>query len=63
MPKYKVFLTGSVEYTAIVDAEDVDDAKATAEALPLKSLTRATEGSWPNVEAWDAVRQDKDGAP
>ena len=50
MKRYTVHLTRSIEYTCTVMAEDVDDAKAAAEGLPLRKLKRGGDG----IEAWDA---------
>ena len=50
MKPYTVHLTRSVEYVVTVLAEDVDDAKDKAEALPLSRMKRKGD----SLEAWDA---------
>jgi len=56
MKTYTVHLTRSVEYEVNVRAEDVDDAKEKAEALPLSRMKRKGD----SMEAWDAHAKRED---
>lgn len=57
MPTYRVFVTGEVEHTFTVEAEDEYDAQATAETMFFEEFTCMSGGydvGFDSVSAWDA---------
>ena len=57
MPIYRVFVTGQVDHTFTIEAEDEYDAQAAAEQEFLSEFTCISGGldvGFDSVEAWDA---------
>lgn len=57
MPKYHVFVTGQVDHTFTVEAEDEYDAQAAAEAMFFETFTCISGGlsvGFDAVDSYDA---------
>ena len=57
MPTYRVFVTGQVDHTFTIEAEDEYDARSLAEQEFLDEFTCVSGGfdvGFDSVEAWDA---------
>ena len=61
MKTYRVFVTGEVEHTFTVEAEDEVDAQCLAESRFLDEFTCTSSGldvGFDDVKAWDAEEEE-----